>query len=40
MDLSAIIIILVGALLFFGSIAWMAVYSRRNLNAEEQNEIE
>ena len=29
MDLSALIVTIVGTLLFFGFAAWMAIYSRR-----------
>ncbi len=34
MDLSAIVVVVVGSVLFFAFIGWMAVYSRRK-NQEE-----
>lgn len=40
MDLSALIVVIVGTLLFFGFALWMAFYSRRKAAASEQNETE
>ena len=38
MDNSAIIVVVVGTLLFFGFAAWMAIYSRRNNIAGDDQE--
>lgn len=38
MDLSALIVVIVGTLLFLGFAVWMAFYSRRNEEAGKQRE--
>lgn len=40
MDLSALIVVIVGTLLFFGFTVWAAFYSRQQAEAGEQNETE
>lgn len=40
MDLSALIIVIVGTLLFFGFAVWGAFHSRRNEETGERNEAE
>ena len=40
MDLSALIVVIVGTLLFFGFAGWMAFYSRRNAEADKQSKAE
>ena len=40
MDWTAFIVVIAGTLLFFGFAAWMAIISRRNPGANEQNETE
>ncbi len=40
MDLSALIVVIVGTLLFFGFTVWMAFYSRQKATASDQNETE
>jgi hypothetical protein len=40
MDTSALIVVILGTLLFFGFALWMAIYSRRKEVAGEQNETE
>lgn len=43
MDLSVLIVVIIGTLMFFGFAVWMAFYSRRNVaqagqSAENSNE--
>ena len=40
MDLSALIVVIVGTFLFFGFAVWAAFYSRQNDKTAEQNEAE
>ena len=40
MDLSALIVVIVGTFLFTGFAIWMAFYSRRNNEANKQSEAE
>lgn len=40
MDLSALIVVIVGTLLFFGFAGWMAFYSCRNAEADKQGDAE
>jgi hypothetical protein len=37
MDLSALIVVIAGTLLFFGFAVWMGFFSRRNDDAGEQS---
>jgi hypothetical protein len=39
MDLSAVIVVIVMTLLFFGSIVWLAVYSRKRQPKDETTDI-
>ena len=40
MDLSALIVVIGGTLLFVGFAGWMAFYSRRNAEADKQSKAE